>query len=84
MTVHQILLIFIQVAMGLNNYHTANKAYGYLELENVLVFRCIRPDGPLVYRLDKVMALKEDATIAGDLQDLGRIYYQLHMSGRQN
>ena len=83
MTDHQILLIIIQLAMGLNNYHTANKAYGCLKPENVLVFKCIRPLGPLVFRLDKVMA-RRGATIAGDLRDLGRIYYRLHISGRQN
>ena len=69
--------------MGLNNYHSAGKAYGFLMPENVLVFICIRPHGPLVYKLDKVMAQK-DATKAGDLRDLGRIYYRLYLNGRQN
>jgi hypothetical protein len=69
--------------MGLNNYHSAGKAYGFLMPENVLVFICIRPHGPLVYKLDKLMARK-DATIADDLRDLGIIYHQLHMNGRQN
>jgi hypothetical protein len=83
MTAQQILFIFIQLAMDLNNYHSASKAYGSLKPENVLVFICNNPHGPLVYKLDKLMARK-DAKIAGDLQNLGRIYYWLHMNGRQN
>jgi hypothetical protein len=84
MQAQQIHSIFIQLVMGLNNYHRENKAYGSLEAENILVFKCIKPHGPLVFRLDKAMARRGDATIAGDLRDLGRIYNWLHMKSRQN
>ena len=55
MSAQQIQCIFIQLAMGLNNYHRANKAFGSLKPENILVFKCIKPQGPLVYKLDKGM-----------------------------
>lgn len=70
--------------MGLNNYHTAGKAYGSLTPENVLVFRYNKPDGPLIYKLDKVMARKARGTITGDLRDLGIIYHWLYMNSAQN
>lgn len=81
----QIQFIFIQLAMGLNNYHRAKKAFGSLKPENILVFKCFKaPHGPLVYKLDKVMAGRGDGTIADDLRDLGMIYHWLHMIGRQD
>ena len=68
--------------MGLNNYHRAKKAYGYLKPENILVFS-MKPHGPLVTKLDKMMARKGNATISDDLRDLGMIYRWLYMIGRQ-